>query len=159
MNIVTWSAIIISCYLPQQGGPHARYVLQNPVSQTQVPFPADEKRSRTPAQKKIDPHLLYALRCSKTKSDCASRPPDDLVKIDKKGRVRVDIRAKSNPKLLALVRKLGGNIINVFDQYHSIEALMPLSQLETLALSNDVKFIGLPAMPMTSKPPVKTNKL
>lgn len=71
----------------------------------------------------------------------------------------MDIRAKVTPKVLALVRKLGGRVIVVFKQYHSIEALLPLIRLEELAQSNDVRFIGLPATAMTSELPLKPNEL
>jgi hypothetical protein len=103
--------------------------------------------------------LLYALKCSRVKSGCVGRPTDELVAIDRKGYVRVDIRAKVTPKILTLVRKFGGKVIAVFEQYHSIEAVVPLNRLEDLAQSNEVKFIGLPAQPMTSEQPLKPIEL
>jgi hypothetical protein len=158
VNTVGLSAILISCSFTAQGHARPIYLRQSTISQ-QIAPPVQEKLSRTAAQKKIDSHLLDAIRCSRAKPNCGVRlTQDELVKTDSKGRVRVDIRAKVTPKTLAVVRKLGGRVIAVFKQYQSIEALLPLNRLETLARSNEVKFIGIPAAPMTSELPLKPNK-
>jgi hypothetical protein len=153
VNIVIWSAIIFGCSFAQQA--IQMNFLPRGATTQQTPSLAEEKRSRTPAQKKIDSHLLNALKCSKAKAGCQSLATDDLVKIDRQGRVRVDIRVKVTPQALTRVRQLGGKIIAVYKQYQSIEAQFPLSRLEDLAKSDDVKFIGLKAQPMTSELPRK----
>jgi hypothetical protein len=156
VDIVIFSAIIISCFAQQD---RARTICSHrSATPQQTSTLAQEKRLRTPAQKKIDSHLLQAVKCSRVKSDCEGLPTDDLVEIDSKGRVRVDIRAKATPKILALVRKLGGKVVVVLTQFQSIEALVPLNRLEDLAQAKEVKFIGLPAKPMTSEVPPKSNE-
>jgi len=67
----------------------------------------DEKASRTPAQKKIDSQLLYAL---KQKRGETRGIPNERIKIelDQRGRALVDITARVSPQVTSQIRKLGG---------------------------------------------------
>jgi hypothetical protein len=103
--------------------------------------PHNEKASRTPAQRKLDSQLLYALYERRGESRRRGTPRSD-VEVDGRGRVLVDIRARVSKSLLARVRRLGGEIVSTSERYNTIIARFPLTRLETLAARSDVRFIG-----------------
>lgn len=110
----------------------------------------DEKESRTPAQKKIDSQLLYAL---KQKRGITKGVPTERIKIelDKDGRALVDITAHVTAEVLAQIRKLGGAVISDDAHYHTIRAGLALEKLETLAKRKDVMFIAPAAQSMNNR--------
>ena len=110
--------------------------------------PADEKESRTPAQRKIDSQLLYALYERRGESRRRGTPKSD-VEVDARGRVLVDVRARVTRALLARVRRMGGDIVSSDAGYHTILTRFPLERLETLAARSDVRFI-MPAAKATT---------
>ena len=110
--------------------------------------PADEKESRTPAQRKIDSQLLYALYERRGESRRRGTPKSD-VEVDERGRVLVDVRARVTRALLARVRRMGGDIVSSDASYHTILTRFPLERLETLAARSDVRFI-MPAAKATT---------
>jgi hypothetical protein len=101
----------------------------------------NEKASRTPAQRKLDSQLLYALYERRGESRRRGTPRSD-VEVDGRGRVLVDIRARVSKSLLARVRRLGGEVVSTSERYNTIIARFPLARLETLAARGDVRFIG-----------------
>jgi hypothetical protein len=100
----------------------------------------DEKETRTPAQKKIDSQLLYALKQKRGDLRGVPSAPIDL-KLDEKGRALVDINARVSPQLLSKIRRLGGVVVSKFETYHTIRARIALDRLEALAGRPDVVFI------------------
>ena len=99
-------------------------------SQTMPP----EKMSRTPAQRKIDSQLLSEIY--RRRGQAAQKrvsPGETGVKVDAKGRARVDMRADVTPALLKKVQRLGGVIQSTSVEYRSILAWVPLLKLEQLA--------------------------
>lgn len=110
--------------------------------------PTDEKESRTPAQRKIDSQLLYALYERRGESRRRGTPKSD-VEVDERGRVLVDVRARVTRALLARVRRMGGDIVSSDAGYHTILTRFPLERLETLAARSDVRFI-MPAAKATT---------
>jgi hypothetical protein len=122
--------------------------LTNGLSQTVL----DEKESRTPAQKKIDSQLLYAL---KQKRGITKGVPSDRIEIelDQRGRALVDITAIVTPQVMAQIRKLGGEVISDDARYHTIRARLALEKLEALAKLKDVRFIAPFAQAMNSGKP------
>ncbi len=112
----------------------------------------DEKESRTPAQKKIDSQLLYAL---KQKRGVTKGVPTQRIEIevDQRGRALVDITAIVTPQVLAQIRKLGGEVISDDANYHTIRARLALEKLEALAKLKDVRFIAPFAQAMNSGKP------
>lgn len=101
----------------------------------------DEKESRTHAQRKLDSQLLYALYERRGERARRGTPKSD-VEVDARGRVFVDIRARVSKRLLARVRRLGGEVVSSSEPYNSILARFPLERLETLAAREDVRFVG-----------------
>jgi hypothetical protein len=133
-----------------------RYRFETCFDQTQRFSPiqtiADEKESRTPAQKKIDSQLLYAL---KQKRGITRGVPTEPIKLelDRKGRALVDITAIVTPEVVAQIRKLGGEVISDDARYHTIRARLALEKLEALAKLKDVRFIAPFAQAMNSGKP------
>jgi uncharacterized repeat protein (TIGR01451 family) len=107
-----------------------------------------EKESRTPAQQKIDSHLLQTLKMSR--NEVVAEGIDKIetgIAPDDKGLVLVDIKATVTRSLLARLRRLGGEIINSFD--NDIRARLPLAELEALASLPQVTFIRPADLGMT----------
>jgi hypothetical protein len=117
-------------------------------SADQIQSILEEKESRTPAQKKIDSQLLYALK--QKRGDRRGVPPTPIeLKLDEKGRVLVDINARVSPQLLSKIRRLGGVVVSKFEAYHAVRARIALEKLEALASRADVIFIRPAAEAMT----------
>ena len=105
---------------------------------------ADEKRSRTPAQKKIDSQLLYAIR--RQRGDTRGLPKQLVdLKLDAKGRVVVDITSAVPSRVVPKIQALDGSVLSVSQKYHTVRALIALDKLQSLATSVHVRFISLPA--------------
>jgi hypothetical protein len=110
----------------------------------------DEKASRTPAQKKIDSQLLYALK--QKRGETRGVPTERIIiELDQKGRALVDITAKVSPQVTSQIRKLGGIVISEDGRYHTIRARLALEKLEALATLKDVSFIAPPAQAMNNR--------
>ncbi len=109
----------------------------------------DEKESRTPARRKLDSQLLYALYERRGERVRRGTPRSD-VEVDARGRVLVDIRARVSSGLLARVRRLGGEVVSSSQSYNSILARFPLERLEALAAREDVRFVGPSARATTN---------
>src|SRR6266851_2626279 len=89
----------------------------------------DEKASRTPAQKKIDSQLLYALK--QKRGETRGVPTERIdIELDQKGRALVDITAKVSLQITSQIRKLGGTVISQDEHYHAIRARLALEKLE-----------------------------
>jgi hypothetical protein len=117
------------------------------IHQTQT----DEKDSRTPAQKKIDSQLLYALYQMRGEAEAKGVPTEPIpLRKDDKGRVLVDIRSDVTKRLKWLVKKSGGNILSTSQKDHSLIAYVPLNQLERIAELKEVRFISQPSEAVTN---------
>ena len=111
----------------------------------------NEKESRTAAQKKLDSHIVLALKKSRREppSDKPTSLDPDLA-IEADGRVLVDLNAKVSAELLAQIENTGGKVINSFEAARAIRALVPLAQMEALASRADVQFISPAAQATTN---------
>ncbi len=110
-----------------------------------------EKESRTAAQKKLDSHIVMALKKSRGEPPFdkpTSLDPDLVIQPD--GRVLVDLNATVTGKLLDDIEKDGGKIINSFDASRAIRALVPLTRMEALASRADIQFISPAAQATTN---------
>jgi hypothetical protein len=111
-------------------------------AQNEIAALLQEKAGRTPAQQKMDSQLVHAAKSGRGQPFA---PGATHLKMDVEfgadGRVLVDIEAEVTPALLALIPKGGGQIVNSFAQFHAIRARVTPSQLETLAASQDVRYI------------------
>ncbi len=111
-----------------------------------------EKDARTPAQNKLDSHLLYGARKHRGESPVPGIETlqVDVPAMDEKGRVTVEIRGNVTGDLLAEIDKLGGKTLSSFPKDRNITAAVPLQRLEKLAAHESVEFIQLP-------PPAQAN--
>lgn len=110
--------------------------------------PADEKRSRTPAQRKIDSQLLYAIR--QQRGETRGVPKQRIeIKLDTTGRLIVDISSAVPSRVVPTIQALDGSVVSISPKYHTLRALIALHKLEALASSKHVRFISLPAQAMT----------
>lgn len=101
-----------------------------------------EKESRTPAQQKINSQILYEIYRKRGQAAEKQVPPGETgVRLDKKGRALVDVRAEVSPKLQKRVRSLGGTIVSTSREHHTIIAWAPLLKLEQLATDPAVRAI------------------
>jgi hypothetical protein len=112
------------------------------------PAVQSEKESRTPAQRKIDSQLLYELYRSRGEAQRKNVPPGPTgVRIDRRQRALVDVRAEVTSALQKKVRTLGGAIQSTSREYRSVIAWVPLRTLERLAEDPAVRAIVPAAQP------------
>lgn len=112
---------------------------------------SNEKDSRTPAQRKIDSQLLYAIYQMRGEGEAKGIPTEPIVlRRDNKDRVLVDIRSDVTKKLISVIKKSGGNILSISQRNHSLVAYVPLKQLEKIAELKEVRFITQPAEAVTN---------
>lgn len=121
-----------------------------PGKPPQEPSSAGGAPALSPAQRKLDSHIVLALRKSR------GEPPFDKpttldpgLAIEPDGRVLVDLDACVSKELLERIQAVGGKIINSFKSAHAIRALVPLTEMEPLAARPDIKFVA-PAVQATS---------
>ena len=101
-----------------------------------------EKESRTPAQQKINSQLLYEIYRRRGEAKLRNVPEGKTdVKIDRKGRALVDVRADVGPDLEKKIERLGGTIVITSREYRSTVAWVPLLRLERLAEDPAVRAI------------------
>jgi hypothetical protein len=111
----------------------------------------DEKESRTPAQRKIDSQLLYAIYQMRGEAEVKGIPTEPIVlRRDSKKRVLVDIRSEVTRRLTSLLKKTGSKIVSVSANDHSVIAFVPLPRLEKIADLQEVRFISQPAEAVTN---------
>ena len=111
----------------------------------------DEKEARTEAQKKLDSHIVLAIKKSRGEPpfDKPTRLDPDLA-IEADGRVLVDITATVTQAVLDQIAALGGTVVNHFAASRAIRARVPLLRLEALASRADVTFISPAAQASTN---------
>lgn len=134
-------------------------VKDEPSAEPQSKMPADEKgsllnekESRTAAQKKLDSHLVLALKKSRSEPpfDKPTSLDTDLV-IEADGRVQVDLTATVTAELLGQITASGGTVVSSFETMRAIRAKIPLGQLEAIAARADVTFISPAAQAVTNQ--------
>ena len=111
-------------------------------TQRQIQSLSLEKKSRTPAERKISSQLLQAVRESTGKQMVEGvnlRPAN--VRADAAGNLQIDINASVTPALLARINALGGKIIYASAKYHSITAKVNLSMVQAIARFTEVRQI------------------
>jgi hypothetical protein len=107
-----------------------------------------EKASRTTAQRKMDSHLVYAMKIARGDAMLnAVRDIETNVETND-GRTLVEIRVAVTEETLKNIKRLGGEVIRAFPFADTIEANMPLDALESLAENADVQFVRRPAKAM-----------
>jgi hypothetical protein len=109
---------------------------------------AEEKDARTPAQKKIDSQLIYALKQKRGENRGVPTARVDI-KLDAEGKTLVDITCPVSEQLVASIEQLGGEVVSRSERYYTIRARVALERLECIASLKDVRFISPPAQAQT----------
>ncbi len=130
----------------------------NSAIQQQVQLLMQEKATRTPAQRKIDSNVLYTIRMMRGQQ--AAPGVTSLytgIDLDQNNRIVVDIIADVTDTLLQQLESSGALVMAAHKDYRAIRALIPADQIESIAASPDVQFIGRKAESMVSKvtPPLR----
>lgn len=118
----------------------------------QIQTLAEEKKSRTPAQRKVDSNMVLQLK--RNRGIVMGNGLDTLdlgVNVARNGKMEVDIRADVTDALLAAIRGRGGEIVNSHPQYKAIRARITLEQAESLAAMPEVRFVRPAERFMTNK--------
>lgn len=102
-----------------------------------------DKAKRTPAQKKIAPHLLHTARMLQGQPAAEGVPYLETgVDLDSHDNLVVDMKAEVSEALIARLKTVGVHIIASLPEYHSIRATIPAAELERIAAWAEVQFIG-----------------
>lgn len=112
------------------------------LARNQIESLIAEKAARTPAQRKIDSQLIYALR--QKRQQRIAQGVDQLqprLRSRADGRVLVDLRATVEPTLLAAIATGGGTVINSHPRFGAVRALVPIELVEQLAARPGVRNI------------------
>lgn len=108
----------------------------------QIKLMREEKKSRTPAQRKMSSQLVHAVKLRRGNSPLSGLPGlRSNVQLAADDTTLVDITAVVTPALLEEIEVSGGTVINSFAEYDAIRAQLPLDFIETLAERDDVKSI------------------
>src|ERR1043166_6257562 len=109
-----------------------------------------EKASRTPAQRKMDSQLVYAVKQSRNEVIAAGVAQLHIgAKVEADGSIIVDIRAGVAQALLDEIANRGGKVIDSVPQFREVRARVPLHQIEALAARADIDFIRPAVRAMT----------
>ncbi len=138
-NWIVWLTVsLFFSHLPAFGAPNG----VNQRALEEIGALLNEKASWTPAQSKMESQLIHALKNNRGQAFATGVKRLQMeVALRPDGRALVDINAKVTPSLLGLIERGGGQVMNSFQRFHAVRALVPLGQLETLASSDDVIFI------------------
>jgi len=121
------------------------------ITHQQILALEQDKASRTPAQQKIDSNVLYTVRMLAGQPAAAGIPALNTgVDVDDADNLIVDIMANVSDQLLKKLNATGALIWYSNAQFHSIRAVVPSNQIETIASWSDVLFIGPKAESITA---------
>jgi uncharacterized repeat protein (TIGR01451 family) len=101
-----------------------------------------EKAARSPAQRKMDSQIIYALK--KARKTLPTPAANNLilgVTPDANGMILVDLDAEVTGAVLKHITESGGEIVVSVPRFRSVRARVPLETVEALAAHPDVKFV------------------
>ncbi len=127
----------------------------SPRALEQIRSLAEDKAARTPAQRKVDSHLLYAAKMVRGQRITAAVPslPGvlSLVKVDPRGAALVDLQAAVDDDLLAALAGLGARVVAAYPQYGEVHAWLPLASLDQAAALPQVHAIRAAMPPVVNR--------
>jgi hypothetical protein len=122
------------------------------MARHQIETLMQEKALRTPAQRRISSDLLFETRRQRGEAIVQGLSSvRSSVRVDRTGRVLVDIKAEVTDDLLGRIESLGGRVVSAHTPYGAVRASVPLMQLEALAQLPQVRFIRTASLPVASK--------
>ena len=115
----------------------------SPGALEQIAALEQEKASFTPAQRKLDSQLVFALKQSRGELIAEGRVPHLRIgtQADKEGLVEVDIAGESPPDLLQQVQNHGGVVAGNQPLASPVRARIPLARVEEIAALPAIRFI------------------
>ena len=120
---------------------------------TQIQALEQEKRSRTPAQQKINSRLLYAIRARRREGVTRQVPYlRTSVKLNAQGEARIDIKTASGQVTTQLIQKIqaaGAKILFALPEYDAIQVLVTLDKIEYIATFPEVSWLQPYVQPVT----------
>ena len=127
-------SIVSSLFLLSPILAHAQTNAVSPQVLMQMNAIQMEKHSWTPSQRKINSHLLLAMKRTLKRPMVSGLPERrSPIKPDSKGFILVDINADISDSLLNYIEALGGEIINHHSKYNAVRAKLKSHQIEPLA--------------------------
>ena len=120
-----------------------------------------EKESRTPAQRKIDSQLVYAVKMNRGETVASGvdslevnvpfEQGPDTSGVDRGPRVVVDVTANFPSDVIEQISDLGGEVQSVNSRYNSLRASIPINKIEQIAANPAVLFVQPKQEAMTSR--------
>src|SRR5678816_800304 len=118
----------------------------------QIQSLSEEKRSRTPAQRKIDSQLLYAAKMKRGIRITREVPSLETdVKFDESNRTVVEIFANGGSDLIEKLHSLGVQAASSSREMQSIRASVSADQIEAIASLPEVLRVGTRPVAITSR--------
>jgi subtilisin-like proprotein convertase family protein len=101
-----------------------------------------EKKNRTPEQRKIDPQLLYEAKKQSGQPVAENVPTlSTNIQVDDQNRVLVEIRCQVTDTVVRAINRLKGEIEISLPQEKTLRARLPLTALESLASLAEIRYI------------------
>jgi subtilisin family serine protease len=124
-----------------------------PAGRAQIRALEQEKRARTPAQRKIESRLLFAVYKQRTDPRLAQVPRLRTLAPETDGRMLVDIDLETGglKRVMRRLRAIGAEIVSHSTRARTIRARVALTAIEALAGSRDVRRIGVAQRPLVHK--------
>jgi hypothetical protein len=141
---VLWLPAVVNTQQPQE-----RDVIP-PNAIRQIADLQAAKAKRTPTQRKISSRLLRVAGLRRGDPAPAGLPTRTGAGLDRDGRADVDLRVDVTPSVLAAIAAAGGTVVNASPAFRAIRAVIPLTQIETVASLPEVMSIR-PADPMITQ--------
>lgn len=114
----------------------------SPQAIAQIEAIQELKAELTPAERKVESHLLFAARrFTGRRLDRAVPTRAAAVQLAEGGRVEVDITATVSDRLLAQIEDLGGTVLTSVATHDAIRARLPLAAVPPLAQDAEVRAI------------------
>lgn len=98
-----------------------------------------DKVARSPAERKLDSQLVYALREQQRKSAVPGISMKSSVRPKADGRLLIDLRATVSPTLLSAIQAGGGTVVSSVPRYQAVRAFASLELCLQLASRPDVR--------------------
>ena len=131
--------------------PGARAQTLGPELVRQLALIEAEKAQRTPAQRKLDSQLIFALKQRRNDPVMADMPRLRIgVEMRGDGATLVDLRGTVTPALVRAIARAGGTVVSSHSELGALRAWVPVLRLESLAARPDVRWIEPPALIETS---------
>ncbi|QQS42715.1 MAG: carboxypeptidase regulatory-like domain-containing protein [Acidobacteriota bacterium] len=126
----------------EEKDPGADLTTLRPEVLNQLESLAEEKRSRTPAEQKIDSRLLFTIKMERGEAIASGVPTLETgLQADSEGFIEVDITADVTDRLKKRLAEAGAKIFGIYPQFRSVTASVPIRDIEALAEMSEVIFI------------------